>query len=79
VRALLVVVLRPGGDHDAGMVKAQEQGLVEQLIAHATIEALAVAVLHRLAGGDIVPLDANLPAPGIQTCTRLLMTLKGSG
>jgi hypothetical protein len=60
----LVVVLYPGSDHDAGMIKAQEQGLVEQLVPHATVEALDVAILHWFARGNVVPLHADLPAPG---------------
>lgn len=39
------------------MVQAEEQGLVEQLVAHAAVEALEIAILHRLAWGDVMPLD----------------------
>ena len=45
------------------MVEAQEQGLVEQLDAHATVELFRIAVLHRLAGGDVMSLDLRLNAP----------------
>ena len=64
MRPLVIVDLSTGGDHDAGMIQAQEQRLVEQLVARATVEALDVAVLHRLARCDVVPLDADLSAPG---------------
>ena len=63
MRSLPVVILDLGCDLDPGMSMAEEQGLVEQLVAHATIEALAEAVLHRLARRDIMSLDAELSAP----------------
>ena len=46
------------------MVEAQEQGLVQQLVAHPTVKALDVTILHRFARGDIVPLHPDRPAPG---------------
>lgn len=64
VRPLLVVVPYPGGDHHANMLQAQEQRLIGQLVARATVKALDVAILHRLARGDIVLLPPNFPAPG---------------
>jgi len=65
VRSLLIVILCLGGDYNTGVVQAQEQGLVEQLVAHATVEALDVAILHRLARCDVVPLHADLAALSI--------------
>ncbi len=38
MRALVVVIYDPGRDLEPGMSKAEEQGLVEQLFAHATID-----------------------------------------
>ena len=58
-----VVVIHPGGDLGAGVIQADEQRLVEKLVAHAAVEALDVAVLHRLARCDVVPLHADLSAP----------------
>lgn len=46
------------------MVQAWKQGLIEQLVANATVEALDMATLHRLARGNIAPLHPDLPAPG---------------
>jgi hypothetical protein len=63
VRSLQVVVLDSGSDLDPYVGKANEQGLVEQFVAHSTVEALDVAVLHRLAQSDLVPLHADLAAP----------------
>lgn len=74
--SLLVVVLCPGRNHHTGVVQAQEQGLVEQLVAHATVEALGVAILHRLARGNVVPLHADLAAPGKDGVRRQLDTRK---
>lgn len=63
MRSLTVVILDPGSDLDPGMGKAHEQRLIEKLIAHAAVEALDVAVLHRLARSDVMPLHADLAAP----------------
>ena len=53
--APFVVVVGPFGDRRSGVIEAEEQGFVEELVAHAGVEALAKAVLHRLAGRDVVP------------------------
>src|SRR3546814_14874405 len=45
------------------MIEVEEQRLVQKLITHPAIEALDIAVLHRLAGRDVMPLDADLAAP----------------
>lgn len=46
------------------MVEAEEQALVEQLVAHATVKAFAEAVLHRVARRDEVPGHPVLLRPG---------------
>jgi len=46
------------------VIETEEQALVEQLITHPAVEALAEAVLHRFARGDVVPVDAVLGTPG---------------
>ena len=46
------------------MAKTKEQRLVEELVAHAAVEALAEGVLHRLARRDVMPGDALGLAPG---------------
>ena len=58
------VVLDPFGDRGAGMGQAVKQGLVQKLIAHASVEALDEGVLHRLARRDVMPVDAMLRRPG---------------
>ena len=55
VRTPLVVILSPGGDPGPGMIEAEEQALIEQLVAHPAVEALAKSVLHRLARCDEAP------------------------
>ena len=55
--AFSVVVVSPGGQRDAGMVQRREQGLVQQLVPEAAIEALYEGILGRLAGRDVVPVD----------------------
>ena len=60
----LVVVLGPGRDLCASMIEAEEQALVEKLVAHAAIEALAETVLHRLPRRDEMPDDPVVLRPG---------------
>jgi len=64
VRARGVVVLDPVADAGPRVIEAAEQRLVQKLVAHAAVEGLADAVLHRLARGDVVPGDPGLGAPG---------------
>ena len=45
------------------MSAAYEQGLVQQLIAHAAVERLCISLLHQLAGCDVAPVDPGLAAP----------------
>lgn len=45
------------------VVKAHEQGLLEELVAHAAIKTLDVLILSRQARSDVVPLHAALAAP----------------
>src|SRR5690606_26252176 len=59
-----VEVLPPFGDGAARMVEAEEQALVQKLVAHPAVEALDIAILHRLSGRDVMPLDAMILRPG---------------
>jgi hypothetical protein len=45
------------------VIKAEEQRFVQKLIAHAAVETFAEAVLHRLAGRDVMPLDFAFGRP----------------
>ncbi len=63
VRTAAVDVGHPSREHGARMVEAEEQGLVQEFVAQAALEALADAVLHRLAGCDEVPGDPVLARP----------------
>src|SRR3954469_8792662 len=64
VRSGGVIVSAPQGGRHAGLGQRCEQRLVEQFIPQAAVEALDEAVLHRLAGRDVVPLDLVLISPG---------------
>ncbi len=55
-------ILGLGSDADMRMIEAHEQGLVEQFVAHAAVERPRIAVLHRLAGGDVMPVEPGLAA-----------------
>jgi len=50
VRSLTVVVLHPRCDLGTGVVQAEEQRLVEQIVAHATVGAFDVAFCIGLPG-----------------------------
>ena len=45
VRPSLVVIIDPIRDPGSGMIEAEEQALVEKLVAHAPVETLAEAIL----------------------------------
>jgi hypothetical protein len=53
----VIVVADPGADLLARVVEAEKQRFVQELIAHAPVEALAEAILHGLARRDVTPLD----------------------
>ena len=61
--AVLVEVDAPCGDQIAGMAQAVEQMLIEAFVAHASIEALDEAILHRFARRDVVPIDFSVFLP----------------
>jgi hypothetical protein len=42
------------------VVEAEEQALVQELIAHPAVEGFDVAILHRLSRRNVVPLDAMI-------------------
>ena len=46
------------------MIKVEEQALVEKLVAHAPVETLAEAVLHRLSWRNEMPDDPVVVRPG---------------
>lgn len=64
MRPFGIVIGNPRGDGAASMADAEEQALVEQLIAHAPVEAIDIAVLHRFSRHDEVPVDAVILRPG---------------
>ncbi len=78
VRSLPVVILDPGSDLDPCMGQAEEQGFVEQLVAHVTVESEAgrrptyrrsrsASALRQaqesLARRDVMPFHPDLPVP----------------
>jgi hypothetical protein len=60
----VVVVADPGADLRARVIEAEEQRFVQKLIAHASVETFAEAILHRLARRDVMPLDLVFGRPG---------------
>ena len=59
----VVVVVAPEGQFAAGISQAVEDFLVQAFVAQAAVEAFDVAILLRLAGIDVVPLDTVLVCP----------------
>lgn len=59
-----IVVVDSFRDGAAGVIKAEEQALDQEFITHPAVEPLDEAVLHRIAGRDVVPLDAMILRPG---------------
>ena len=70
VRADLVVVRQPVIDQILSMPHAGEAVLVQELVAHARVEALGKSVLHGLAWTNRVMLDAVLVAPLVESLAR---------
>lgn len=60
----MVIILRPFSDGAAGMIEAEEEALVEQLVAHASVEALDISILHWPSRRDVVPFDLVIFRPG---------------
>src|SRR5688500_5301528 len=64
VRSASIEVGHPASEHGAGVVETEEQGLVQEFVPQPALEALADAVLHRLAWRDEVPGYLVLACPG---------------
>lgn len=62
-RFISVVILLPYGDGGSRLGKRREQWLVGALVSDTVVKAFDEAVLHRLAGGDIAPLNTRFLAP----------------
>ena len=60
----MVVILLPRGDGAAGPRERREQPIVEAFVPEATVEALDIANLHRIAGRDVVPFNSMIFRPG---------------
>ena len=58
-----IVVVSPGPDDLTGMAVIVKQVFVQAFIAQASVEALDEAVLHRLAGLDVMPFDPAVLTP----------------
>ena len=49
VRAPTVVIIGPIGDAGSGVIEAEEQGFIEELISQPTVKSLAESILHGFA------------------------------
>jgi len=63
VRPCHIVVGDPAADELPCLVEDDEQSLIEEFVAHPTVEALDKPVLHRFAGCDVVPVDPMIHCP----------------
>ena len=58
-----VVISDPGADELAGLIEIDEQALIEKFVAHAAVERLDIAVLHRSARCDVMPVHTMILRP----------------
>src|SRR6266568_255193 len=77
MRPRRVVVSDPSSDDLASLIEIEEQALVEKFVAHAAVEGFDVAILHRLAGRDVVPFHVMLFAPAQDSIRGELGTVIG--
>src|SRR5260370_27389669 len=63
MRPRRVVVSDPSSDDLASLLEIEEQALVEKFVAHAAVEGLDVAILHRLPRRHVMPFHPILFAP----------------
>src|SRR6266516_4620928 len=77
MRPRRVVVSDPSSDDLASLIEIEEQALVEKFVAHAAVEGFDVAILHRLAGRDVVPFHLMLFAPAQDSIRGELGTVIG--
>ena len=54
MRSGCVVVGNPGNDDLPSLIEVEKQALVEKFVTHTAVEGFHIAVLHRLAGCDVV-------------------------
>jgi len=59
-----VIVAAPFFESGAGLGERGEQRLVQELVPEPAVEALDEGVLDRLAGIDVVPINACVRCPG---------------
>jgi hypothetical protein len=64
VRSPLVVIIGPVRDLCPGMIEAEEQALVEKLVAHAAVEAPHKSRSSRLSRRNEMPQDSVVLRPG---------------
>jgi hypothetical protein len=64
MRTLAIVVADPIRNLRAGLIEAEEQGFVEQLVAHPAIEAFTEAVLRRFSRRNEMLGDLIVLRPG---------------
>ena len=63
MQAVVVEVIAPCRHQIASMAQAVEQVLIQEFIAHSTVERFNEPVLHGSAGGDVVPRDLAIFLP----------------
>lgn len=63
MRPGVIVVGAPCRNHAAGLAQRREQVFVEAFLAHPSVEVFDQTVLHRLAWGDVLPVDLTVLLP----------------
>src|SRR5262245_55370251 len=78
VRARLVVIATPLGDHSSCVREGVEIVVVQAFVAKLPVEALDVGILRGLARGDELEIDAMTISPSIKRPTGEFRPLVGA-
>lgn len=63
MRSDVIVIVSPERQFAAGIIEGVEDLLIQQLVSQAAVEALDEAILLRLAGIDVMPINVVIAGP----------------
>jgi len=74
----LIVMVTPSRDGQSCVVQVAEPVGIQAFVAQATVKGFDDAVLHRLAGLDVIEPDPFVVAPGLKPAGTKLRTVIGT-